>query len=259
MLPCYQDGAGGTVVFTLQGNYRDRREISWLVKKLASFYNINLLKLRRQCSRLLNLKRYVSLPFSSGMVLLPVKTRQAKRPGETTVGYFNLLQVAKILPAVDSPQRAKITAAFIPGPGPGGGGAAQEGARTAGLPNVPPAGDARVAEPRNNYPAKKGFPQVSWKTDAPAPPTEAVAAEPVWLSRVQFKCGLQVKTLNTPETMRERVRQGKAVLEDYHKRQQKGTPFRGFNSQKLLGELPDCNCFLKDIFKNFLNLRNSKN
>ena len=219
--------------------------------------------MRRQCSKLLNLKRFVSLPFAGSMVLLPVKTRQAVQAGETTLGYLNLLQVVEIVPLAPAANRqAGLTGPFQPGAGTQGtavvrGGTADFGSDGAALP---PAA-ARAADRRSIYSTKKGAPRVSWKTetDVPAVSPGAGAAEPVWLSLVKFECGLQIKTLNTPETLHDRLRQGKAVLEDYRKRQKRGTVITGFSSQKLLGELPACNCFLKDIFKNFLNLRNSKN
>jgi len=233
LLPCYREGVGGTVVFTLQDSYRDRREITWLVKKLASYYSINLVELRSQCMKLLKLKRYASLPLADGLVLLPVKMRQAAQPGETTMGYLNLLQVAKILPPAVVPSRkANSSGASLPGAGH-----------------------------RGVYFTKRGSPGVSWKaeTDAPAVSPRAGENEPVWLSRVKFKCGLQIKTLNTPETLHDRLRQGEAVLQDYHKRQKQGTIFTGLSRQELLGQLPDCNCILKDIFKDILSFKISKN
>ncbi|MGI5823793.1 MAG: hypothetical protein ACOX6Z_07610 [Dethiobacteria bacterium] len=260
LLPCYREGAGGTAVFTLQGKYRDRRETTWLVKRLAAFYSIDLPALRSQCSRLLNLKRYVALPFADDVVLLPVKTRQAAQPGETTIGYLNLLQVAAVLPpaGVSSPA-ADMTGASLPGAGPPGD------ARAAGLPGaLTPAGDERVADHRRAYVAKGGggAPGVSWKEvgAAPAvPPAVVGEAGPAWLSRAQFKCGLQIKTLNTLETLHDRLRQGGTVLQHYRRRQKRSTVFTGFNSQELLERLPNCNCFLIDIFKSFLGCKNSRN
>ena len=263
LLPCYREGVGGTVVFTLQDSYRDRREITWLVKKLASYYSINLVELRSQCMKLLKLKRYASLPLADGLVLLPVKMRQAAQPGETTMGYLNLLQVAKILPPAVVPSRkANSSGASLPGAGPQGAGAVGGPAKTANSPGASPqAGNARAAEHRGIYFTKRGSPGVSWKTetDAPAVSPRAGENEPVWLSRVKFKCGLQIKTLNTPETLHDRLRQGEAVLQDYHKRQKQGTIFTGLSRQELLGQLPDCNCILKDIFKDILSFKISKN
>ena len=87
----------------------------------------------------------------------------------------------------------------------------------------------------------------------PSPPEKE---SPAWLSRVQFKCGLQLKTLNTPETHRDRLRQGEIVLQDFLKRRSQGAPFAGLSRQALLEQLPDCDCVLKDIFIELFGLNN---
>ncbi len=85
------------------------------------------------------------------------------------------------------------------------------------------------------------------------PPEQPPKKEtPVWLSRVQFQCGLQLKTLNTPETLRERLRQGETVHKDFLQRRNRGTVFTGLSRQALLDQLPNCDCVLKDIFVEFL-------
>jgi hypothetical protein len=218
LLPRYQGGAGRTVIFTLKGSYPDPRGVPWLVKRLASYYSINLPELRRHCGKLLGFRQYISLPLSEGLVLLPAKVRQAAQPGETTTGFINLLQVEEILPPAAAPSRAA-----------GSPGVYSQAASS-------PGASSRVA-------------------DSPAASYRAGETNPAWLSRVLFKCGLQLKTLNTPETMHDRLRQGEIVLQDYHRRQKQGATFTGLSRQVLLGQLPNCSCILKDFFIGIFRLK----
>lgn len=181
LLPRYRDGVGETVIYTSEGRYLDPRGVPWLVERLASYYSLNLLELRRRCGRLLNLRHHISLPLSESLVLLPVKMRQSAELGETTTGFINLQQILQILP-----------------------------------------------------PEEKAF---------------------AWLSRIQFKCGLQLKTLNTPETLRDRLRQGEVVRKDFLQRRSRGTAFAGLSRQALLEQLPNCECILKDLFIEMFGLR----
>lgn len=194
LLPHYRDGFSGTLIFTLKDRHQDPRGVPWLVEKLASYYSLDLLELRRRCGEILGLKHHISLPLSENLVLLPVKARQFALPGETATGYINLLQVERILP--------------------------------------PPA-----------------------KHAAAPPPKGAAEEKAPWLSRVLFKCGLTLKTLNTPETLKERLRQGEAVREDFLRRRSQGITFAGLSRKALLEQLPGCDCLLKDIFIEIFGLK----
>jgi hypothetical protein len=228
LLPRYQGGAGRTVIFTLKGSYPDPRGVPWLVKRLASYYSLNLPELRRHCGKLLGLRHYISLPLSEGLVLLPAKVRQAAQPGETTTGFINLLQVKEILPPAAAPSRAA-----------GSPGVYSQAASS-------PGASSRVADSPGVFSPKTGSPAVSYR---------AGETKPAWLSRVLFKCGLQLKTLNTLETMNDRLRQGEIVLQDYHRRQKQGATFTGLSRQVLLGQLPNCSCILKDFFIGIFRLK----
>lgn len=215
LLPLYRDGAGETVVFTLQGRHQDPRGVPWLVEKLASYYSLNLLELRRRCGDLLGLRHHISLPLSERLVLLPVKVRQSAVLGETTTGFINLLQVKEILPLPVKPSSGQLSTARLHPGHPSG------------------------------QPCSGRHPSPSGKEN------------PVWLSQVLFKCNLKIKTLNTPETLRDRLRQGDAVLKDFLRRrsQGRGTAFTGLSRQALLEQLPNCDCVLKDIFIELFGLK----
>lgn len=70
----------------------------------------------------------------------------------------------------------------------------------------------------------------------------------LWLSKVTFKGGRKLGTLNIVDKLRQRLRQGEIVRADYMKRQGQGSSFNGLSRQALLEQLPSCNCLLRDLF-----------
>ena len=95
VIPVYEEGSK-TVILTLKGRRLEPRSLIWLVKKIASHYDLDLVSLRRRCGELLNLKHHISLPMSEGLVLLPVRSRRAIAAGDITIGYINLKEVKEI-------------------------------------------------------------------------------------------------------------------------------------------------------------------
>ena len=91
LLPDYVDcdgcGVCGTQVFTLQRVHGEQRSLPWLVEVLARFYRLDLAAVRRHTGRLLELSHHIPLPLTEGLVLLPVRVRQAETMGENTTGY----------------------------------------------------------------------------------------------------------------------------------------------------------------------------
>lgn len=75
----------------------------WLVEKLATHYSMSLHELRRLYGDLLSVKKHVILPVAADLVLLPIKTRSAVAPGETTIGYCSLLQIDTVSVYTGSP------------------------------------------------------------------------------------------------------------------------------------------------------------
>lgn len=180
LVPLYEENGGKTAVLTIKGSRPEGRTTRWLVDRIASCYSLDLRALRRRCAGLLDIKTHVSLAVHESLVLLPVKMRRALTPGETTIGYINMLQVEKILNA-----------------GPG--------------------------------------------------------HEP-WLSRVLFKGGRELGTLNTAATLHLRLRQGEIVLTDYRQRCERGAAFNGLRRDQLLKQLPNCDCILRSMFAGILDL-----
>lgn len=100
LLPVYRGGVEGTEVFTLSQTYQLYHSISWSLELLARYCCVDLQSLRRHSRRLLEVRHHIPLPFSRGLVLLPVKVRDGAGLGETTVGFVNFLQIEGLEGAV---------------------------------------------------------------------------------------------------------------------------------------------------------------
>lgn len=102
LVPVYENGYRSAVI-TSQAAHREPRGVPWLLERLAAFYNLDLSLLRRRCAELLDIKSHISMPLNENLVLVPVKVRQAREQGETTMGYVSMLQVKEITCAKDEP------------------------------------------------------------------------------------------------------------------------------------------------------------
>ena len=121
LVPVYQDAEACTLVYTRANRYRDHRSTSWLVRLLAQHFWLDIAQLRRHYSRLLGQRHNISLPLDTGLVLLPLKTREAAQEGESTTGYMNLQQVQEVVPAtpaaVDQAASSSPAGGHAAGPG----------------------------------------------------------------------------------------------------------------------------------------------
>ena len=78
--------------------------------------------------------------------------------------------------------------------------------------------------------------------------------EEPFLSRVVFKGGQELPTLNTPETLRERLRQGEQALQDFLKRRYPLPSQEGLKRERVMEILPPCDCVLKDLLARLISL-----
>ncbi len=180
LLPVYT-ATDRAIVVTLKGEHNEGRTVPWLIEKLATHYSMNINELRRMYGNLLSVKKHVIVPISDDLVLLPVKSRVAVAPGETTIGYCSLLHIDNIC----------------------------------------------------DY------------TGQPGP----------WLSRIQFKNDYILDTLNTAETLRDKIRQGDQVRHHYIKRRGQGPGYAGLSKADLSGCMPNCDCLLLDMFRSMLHIK----
>lgn len=243
IIPVYCGGRGSTVIYTQDGKKRDSRSTSWLVKRLALHYSLDLASLRSRSREILGLRTHISLPFDVGTVLLPVKMRHALSPGETTTGYVNLLQVK----GVERWTEKK------------GWGLREEGAAysSSDCAHTGRSGAAQAEVNAKKSPAAKRKMTVEWKEDAAAEKEkDRTSDDDDWveyLSVVLFKNGEELPVLNTPETMRERIRQGEEVLQDFLGRRKQDEPHTGVTLESMLQMIPSCNCIFKELLKKMIS------
>ena len=76
-----------------------------------------------------------------------------------------------------------------------------------------------------------------------------------WLSSIQFKTGYELFTLNTAETLRDKIRQGEQVRNHYIRRRGRGPGFAGLSRADLVDCMPNCDCLLLDVFRFMLHLK----
>jgi hypothetical protein len=166
------------LITTLVAEHRDGRTVPWLVEKLATYYSLDINELRRLYGDLLSIKKHVILPLNDDLILVPVKTRAQIAQGETTIGYFSLLQVDDVEP-----------------------------------------------------------------TPADAGP---------YLSVINFRDGKQLQTLNTAETLRDKIRQGDQVRRHMLERRSKHATNKGLAVEDVV--LPNCDCLLLDLFTELFHI-----
>ena len=221
LLPGYRGDDGGTQVYTLQGVRHDPRSLPWLVEVLARFYRLDLAAVRRHTGRLLELSHHIPLPLAEGLVLLPVKVRQAATLGENTTGYVNLIQV----------ERVEAVGGGNGNVGNGGNRANEEKGETSEMSGGGPNG----ADP------------------SPGEQTLYVAGEPALIrSRIICCGGLVICCLNTAATVKTKLRQGETAHQELLQRQKftawKAAPIAGLKEEGLRELLPSCDCLLRNFF-----------
>jgi hypothetical protein len=167
------------LVTTLEKEHQDGRTVPWLVEKLATYYSININDLRRLYGDILSIKKHVTLPINDDLILVPVKTRAQIAQGETTIGYFSLLQA-------------------------------------------------------------DGVEACQGEGDEPH------------LSVINFKNGSVLYTLNTVETLRDKIRQGDQVRRHLLKRRGSTVANKGLTVEDII--LPHCECLLLDLFTELLHI-----
>lgn len=85
-----------SVVLTRKSSYPDKRAVSWLVRTVATYYQMDINLMRKRYGKMLNLRNNFSLAFTQYLVLMPVKLREATEPGENTIGYVSVSEIKTI-------------------------------------------------------------------------------------------------------------------------------------------------------------------
>ena len=72
----------------------DRRSLRWIVRRLASLYNLDLAAIRNNYGPLLGRKRYLPIPFTYKLIYLPLSLKAATIPPAARLGYISLKDIA---------------------------------------------------------------------------------------------------------------------------------------------------------------------
>ena len=98
IIPQYLEGVGdGTKIILKNGEaVIDRRAIRTIVNKIATYYAIDLVELRKSYGEFVGQKNIIPLPFTEMVVLVPFKMRTPRAKNDLTFGYFNLCEIKDI-------------------------------------------------------------------------------------------------------------------------------------------------------------------
>ncbi len=96
LLPTYDQEGSSSRIYTREGEYADSRSLRWLLTSAAQYYGGDISSLRKQYGDFLQRWHTVPLPLSPELILLPLKMRQARVKGDTTIGYINGLLVEEV-------------------------------------------------------------------------------------------------------------------------------------------------------------------
>jgi hypothetical protein len=107
LVPCYLDGGNACRIFTRVQDYADPHSLRWLLTQLAAYFGTSVKLLQEQYGPFLNRTLTVPLPLSGEVLLLPLKMREARVPGDTTIGYINGLSIDRVEPA-PAPYRSAV-------------------------------------------------------------------------------------------------------------------------------------------------------
>ena len=92
----YKSGYKSTVI-TRKGSYPDSRAVTWLAKTIAHYYCLDYSLVKKRGRSLLEQRHNISLAFTSGLVLIPVKLNVAKPENELVTGYISLKEIEDIV------------------------------------------------------------------------------------------------------------------------------------------------------------------
>jgi hypothetical protein len=114
LVPFYDaNGGNGTVIYTKEGKMeQDRRTVKWNLRRLARLYCIDLEAARHRYGEYLECGQGVPIPFTSTLVLVPLKVRRAVGKNDGSCGYFNPASV-EVVP--ESASGGLRSALILPG------------------------------------------------------------------------------------------------------------------------------------------------
>ncbi|HHX88105.1 MAG TPA: hypothetical protein GX693_08035 [Firmicutes bacterium] len=108
--PCYdRQGGNSTLIYTHSGEIiPDQRTVKWNLRRLARLYSVDLQAVRQNYGAYLGCRQGVPLPFSTALVLVPLKLRLPVGKNDGCYGYINVLAVESFQPDADCRGRCII-------------------------------------------------------------------------------------------------------------------------------------------------------
>jgi hypothetical protein len=110
IMPCYSAEGDSTLIIAVDGTTTPLTSgIRAVIHRLARSRSIDLLALRANTRTTTERKNLGPLPLAPGLVLVPVKVRQPRVPGDTTIGYVNFHTVTTVSVSKNKPYQTAIT------------------------------------------------------------------------------------------------------------------------------------------------------
>jgi hypothetical protein len=109
ILPSYTAKGDLTKLYFKTGAVSETpRKISSLLHSMASYYACDLTALRHQSTLRTGHTHLQPLPFSTQLLLVPIKVRTARVPGDATMAYINKYAIKKIQSITKAPYHTEI-------------------------------------------------------------------------------------------------------------------------------------------------------
>ncbi len=107
LVPVYADGGNACRIYTGCGDYLDAHSLQWLLSRVAAYHGTGVKLLHQVYGPVLGRRNTIPLPLSREVLLLPLKMREARVAGDTTIGYVNGHRVTRVEPA-PAPYRSTL-------------------------------------------------------------------------------------------------------------------------------------------------------
>lgn len=97
LLPRYTSEGDITTIISANGSQQEiKKSIATVLNRLARSRCLDLVTLKKKSSLVTETKILQPLPIAPGLVLVPLKVRHPKIPGDITIGYVNFHSVVKV-------------------------------------------------------------------------------------------------------------------------------------------------------------------
>ena len=107
LIPVYADGGNACRIYTAGREHQDNHTLRWILSQITSYYGTSIKLLHQLYGPVLNRSNTIPLPLSRETLLLPLKMREPRVSGDSTIGYLNGRSISRVEPA-PPPHRSAI-------------------------------------------------------------------------------------------------------------------------------------------------------